>query len=91
MVHEVSLSGWVSNYYQNDCFRKFQTGFSALHRKETAFLRVSFYRLTGDSVILILLNQSANFDTVDDFLLFISKRLHILFFPLKPRNNILSH
>ncbi len=54
---------------QNDIYEKFQSGFKVNHSTETALLKVSNYILSlidsDDSVILILLDLSAAFDTID--------------------------
>ena len=53
----------------NNIFETFQSGFKALHSTETALLKVSNdFRLAAvreESAILIILDSSAAFDTVD--------------------------
>ncbi len=53
----------------NHIFETFQSGFKPLHSTESALLRVLNYTLlatdSGDSVILILLDLTSAFDTVD--------------------------
>ena len=58
---------------QNNLFEKFQSGFRALHSTETAILKVTNDLLLttdrGESAILIILDLSAAFDTIDHTIL----------------------
>lgn len=59
----------IQSFLDENSIREFQSGFRTNHSTESALLRVLNYILlsldSGDSVILILLDLRAAFDTVD--------------------------
>ena len=69
VLEKTVLSELSSFMNQNNLFDKFQSGFRAHHSTESALLKVTNDLLlttdTGDCAILILLDLSSAFDTVD--------------------------
>ena len=64
------LLNQLQSFLNNNCtYKVFQSGFESAHSTESALLRVSndIYLSTdsGDSVVLVLLDLSAAFDTID--------------------------
>ena len=66
----VQLTDYIT---ANRLSETFQSAYKSFHSAETALLRVQNYILcaldSNESVILVLLDLSAEFDTVDHFLL----------------------
>ena len=73
VLEKIIYSQLTSYMLNNDMFEKFQSGFRALHSTETALLKVTndLFLATddGDCAILILLDLSAAFDTVNHTIL----------------------
>ncbi len=73
MLEKVVFNQLMSYLDSNSVFETFQSGFRKPHSTESALLRVLNYILlsidAGNSVVLLLLDLSAAFDTVDHSIL----------------------
>ncbi len=81
-VLEKIVSGQLNNFsMRNNIFDRFQSGFRAVHCTETALLRVSndIFRGvdSGSCVVLLLLDLTAAFDTVDHNILVARLKNHV--------------
>ena len=69
VLEKVIICQLLPHLHQNNILERFQSGFRAHHSTESALLKVSNYLLlsvdSGDCAVLILLDFSSAFDTVD--------------------------